>query len=449
MTAQPVPGVVAVAYSGGRDSTALLHVVLRRLAGTRLRVAALHVHHGLSPHADAWERHCERQCTRWADVGAELALHVHRLQERPAKGQSVEAWARMARYAALRRLAIQAGAGIVLLAHHRRDQAETFLLQALRSAGVAGLASMPRRVEREGLLWCRPWLEQPRSSIEAYVKHFRLRYVDDESNDHPRYERNRLRLQVWPALIKAFPDAETTLADAARWAQDAQALAAEVAREDMEPCLDGQGRLELDAWARLSEARAGNVLRAWFRARSGQPMPATLFKRLRLELDAGGSAVWPAPAGQLQRYRRTLAFQAQFQEDSGAASAVGTPQAVRRVPTSEALTVSAMGRHRLGGWDGTLVVRRAKAGEPGLPVSLLSGLQARPRQGGERFQLGPQRPPRSLKKQYQAVGVPAPLREGPLLWLDDQLVFVPGLGLDARLWDTRHRRAVLSWEPAS
>lgn len=95
-------------------------------------------------------------------------------------------------------MALDEGATVVLLAHHERDQAETLLLQALRGAGVAGLAGMPQSIERHGITWVRPWLRQPRSAIEAYVRLHRLRHVDDDSNEHPRYARNRLRLEVCP-----------------------------------------------------------------------------------------------------------------------------------------------------------------------------------------------------------------------------------------------------------
>ena len=111
------------------------------------------------------------------------------------------------------------GCNTVLLAHHQRDQAETFLLQAMRSAGVAGLAGMPREIERDGLVWMRPWLGLPRSAIEAYVQHHGIAYVDDDSNEDDRYARNRLRRRVWPALEHAFADAEPSLAAAATWAQ--------------------------------------------------------------------------------------------------------------------------------------------------------------------------------------------------------------------------------------
>ncbi|HEX7437194.1 MAG TPA: tRNA lysidine(34) synthetase TilS, partial [Caldimonas sp.] len=136
-------------------------------------VIALHVHHGLSPNADAWLAHCRARCERWARSGHALRFVVERAVTAPAKGESVEAWARKTRYAALREMALAQGVPLVLLAQHRRDQAETFLLQALRGAGVAGLAGMPRLTERDGITWVRPWLAQPRAAIEAYVRRHR------------------------------------------------------------------------------------------------------------------------------------------------------------------------------------------------------------------------------------------------------------------------------------
>jgi len=224
---------IAVAYSGGRDSTALLHATLAAASGQGVEVIALHVHHGLSPNADAWLAHCEAQCRRWARAGKPVAFAAQRLTDRPARGESVEAWARQARYRALRAMALAHAASIVLLAHHRRDQAETFVLQALRGAGVAGLSGMPRSVDRDGITWQRPWLDKPRAEIDAYVRRHRLKHIDDDSNADARFARNRLRLQVWPALVGAFEQAEASLATAAAWAQQADAVLDEVAALDL------------------------------------------------------------------------------------------------------------------------------------------------------------------------------------------------------------------------
>src|SRR6218665_1767023 len=185
---------VAVACSGGRDSMALLHATVRMAAQEGVEVVALHVHHGLSAQADAWLDLVRAQCARWSADGWPVQFLSRHLSLVPVAGDSVEALAREARYQALAEMALEAGCGAVLLAPHRRDQAETFLLQALRGAGVAGLAAMGNSSQREGMTWLRPWLHQPRERIEAYVVQHDVPYVDDDSNTAGRFARNRMRL---------------------------------------------------------------------------------------------------------------------------------------------------------------------------------------------------------------------------------------------------------------
>ena len=122
---------IAVAYSGGRDSTALLHATLTQATPLGIEIVALHVHHGLSPNADTWLAHCASQCARWTVRGLPVRLIAQRLVGSPAHGDSVEAWARRERYRALREMALEVGASAVLLGQHRRDQAETVLLLSL------------------------------------------------------------------------------------------------------------------------------------------------------------------------------------------------------------------------------------------------------------------------------------------------------------------------------
>jgi len=320
------PAMVAVATSGGRDSTALLHCTLRQMArlrapsGTPPRVLALHVHHGLHGQADYWAGQVRAQARRWG-----AAFECARLQGQPAPGESVEAWARRGRYAALVQMARAQGCGLVLLAHHRRDQAETVLLQALRGAGAAGLAAMPAQRSIEGVVFARPWLTLPREAIEAYVRRHRLGHVDDDSNSDPRYTRNRLRLQVWPALLQAFPEAESTLLHTAQRCAEARALAEEWAQLDLAEAAAAGQALQQAVLRRLSQARRRNALRAWLAQVQPLPLPETLVRRLAEELLASVHAVWPGPGGQVQLRRGHLAWVAASQQ---AASAVAPP--VRR-----------------------------------------------------------------------------------------------------------------------
>jgi tRNA(Ile)-lysidine synthase len=430
---------IAVAYSGGRDSSALLHAVLAQAASLEVEVAALHVHHGLSPNADAWLAHCKAQCARWARRGWPVRLIARRLTASPAAGESVEAWARRERYRALRALALEAGATAVLLAQHRRDQAETVLLQALRGAGPAGLAGMPASVEREGVLWLRPWLARSRADIDAYVRRHRLTYIDDESNDDARFARNRLRLHVWPALVDAFADAEATLAATATWAAEATEALHELAALDLARVERDDGGLDVAAWRALSYPRRGNAMRAWLkRSTRGQAAPASLVLRLVDELaTALRTARWPHPAGELRLYRGVLRF-----KEREAALLLAEAATARETM----LQISRAGTYRLPGWGGRL--RVANTARDGVPLAWLGHVELRARQGAEQFQAGIGRPPRSLKKQFQSAGIAAWNRSGPLIYSGGQLVFVPGLGLDARVIGLPGQRLVaLRWEP--
>lgn len=402
----------------------MLHATLAGATRLGVDVLALHVHHGLSRNADAWLAHCEDQCRRWARRHPNLQLVSHRLTARPAEGESVEAWARRARYRVLREMALGQQVDVVLLAHHRRDQAETLLLQALRGAGVAGLSGMPRRVLRDGIEWQRPWLHQPREAIDAYVRRHRLKHIDDESNADTRFARNRLRHDVWPSLAKAFPHAEAALSTAADWAQEASAALEELARIDLVrvavevPSGTAIG-LALSPWLELSVPRRSNVLRAWLKARLGAPAAASLVTRLMAELPAVRSARWPVASGELQLHKAVLQHRA------------SQPQPAPRVAREATLSVRCAGTFALPGWGGRLQVTRVTEG--GVPLAWLAHLDLKPREGAEQFQAGMARPPRSLKKQFQSMGVPAWDRDGPLVYSGGQLVFVPGLGMDARV----------------
>jgi tRNA(Ile)-lysidine synthase len=407
--------VVAVAYSAGRDSTALLHATARAGRTQGFDVVALHVHHGLMPQADAWLGFAQSQCQKWRKAGLPVRLVSTRLTGKPAKSDSIEAWARRERRAALARMAREAGAGAILLAQHRRDQAETVLLQALRGAGAAGLAAMPRALEHEGLLWLRPWLHQPREAIDAYLRRYRLRYVDDASNADPRFSRSRLRVVLWPALTAAFADAEGALMAVAQRAHEAQQVLAEVAEGDLAD-VAADAQLDVARWRALSAARRANALRAWLQCTLHRGAPETLVQRLLGELPQASHARWPVDGTQqlaLYRGRLSLARPAKVK----AADAPGT------------IDLSRAGTHALPQWGGAFEVTPAPQG---LPPGVLRACTLRQRSGGERFQRAPRSTPRSLKKQYQAAGIAAWQRDGPLVYVDGKLLFAPGLGIDAR-----------------
>jgi tRNA(Ile)-lysidine synthase len=423
-------GIVAVACSGGRDSMALLDATLRAARPLGLRVVALHVHHGLQPAADDWVAFLEARCARWAAEGLPIAFACTRLRARPGSGESIEAWARRERYAALARMARAAGATLVLLAHHRRDQAETVLLQALRGAGPAGLAAMPSCIERDGVTWARPWLSRSVEAIEAYVAAAGLDFVVDPSNADPRHARSRLRTQVMPALRAAFPEAETALAAVARQAHEARSALDEFALEDLRALGAAQSDdLALAPWRALSPARRVNALRAWLSERLGRTVPDTLLRRLLDETHDDGTRRWPIDAARaLRSWRGHLTIVARSGDGGGAEAPSPSVPA-----DGVALRLLRCGTHRVPGWPGALEV--FATAERGIAPLRLAHAIARARVGAEQFQLQPRGTARSLKKQYQAAGLPVEARGGPLVF--DQagaLLFVPGLGVDARAW---------------
>lgn len=292
---------VAVATSGGRDSTALLHCTLHAATPLGIEVVALHVHHGLMAQADDWQRQVRAQARRW---GAQFASR--RLEGVPAAGASIEAWARRGRYAALAEMAREAGCTLVLLAHHRRDQAETVLLQALRGGGAAALAAMSTSTQREGIVFARPWLSLPREAVEAYVRRHRLRFVDDPSNEDPALARARLRA-LWPALRAAFPQAEATLAHTAQRLADERALLDEIAAGDLVEA--ARQPLDVAGLEALTLPRRRALLRGWLRGALPSPVPETLVRRLADELPGAVHARWPAPGGELRLRRGRLQWQ--------------------------------------------------------------------------------------------------------------------------------------------
>ncbi|VWX63487.1 tRNA(Ile)-lysidine synthase [Burkholderiales bacterium 8X] len=262
--AAPLP--VGVAFSGGVDSTALLHAAVQLWPG---RVQALHVHHGLQASADDFVRHCEDVCRALG-----VSLHVGRVDARHALGESPEDAARRARYRTLAALAAEHRLQHVLLAQHADDQVETLLIALGRGAGPDGLAGMPRQMQRHGVDFHRPLLDLPAASLRDWVLATGTPHIEDPSNSDPRFTRNRIRLQVLPALAEALPQFRETFARSARNAKRASMLLNELAAVDLQstgvpPSIGG-----LRA---LSRERRANALRSWLRqAHDAVPSEAQL-----------------------------------------------------------------------------------------------------------------------------------------------------------------------------
>lgn len=257
---------LCVAFSGGVDSTALLHAcrAIRDVHGD-LTLRALHVHHGLQPAAASWPAHCAALCAELAVPFASLDLALA-----PPPGASVEAAAREARYRALAAALVPGEA--LLTAHHEDDQLETVLLQLFRGAGVAGLAAMPAAAAFGGGWLLRPLLELRRADIEDYARRAGLPRIDDPANSSTRFDRGLLRREIVPRLTARWPSLSRTVARSARHAAVAQGLLDELAALDAEGAVDG-ARLAAARLQGLSRARQANLLRWWLR-RAGLSLPS-------------------------------------------------------------------------------------------------------------------------------------------------------------------------------
>ena len=269
-------GRLCVGLSGGRDSVVLLHL----LAGLDLggRLTAMHVHHGLSPRADAWADFCQNLCAR-----LDVPLTVERVVVPRDSGLGLEAAARNARYAAFARCA----ADSLLLAHHQGDQAETLLFNLLRGAGVAGAAGMPAERRQDGLRILRPLLTVPRRQIAACAEEACLAWMEDESNADVDFSRNFLRHAVLPVLEQRFPAAQERLAGAAANFAEADRLLAELAATDWEATALAE-TVPLAALRRLSPLRLKNLLRYRLRCLGwGMPVATRLDEFARQLLEAG------------------------------------------------------------------------------------------------------------------------------------------------------------------
>ncbi len=268
-------GTLAVACSGGADSTALLIAAQARWPG---RVVGLHIHHGLQPAADGFVTHVQALCARLG-----VPLHVARIDARHPPGDSPEATARNARYAALAELAQACGAAEVLLAQHADDQAETLLLALSRGAGLPGLASMPARFERHGTRFTRPWLALPGAAIRDWLVAQGESWVEDPTNADTGYTRNRIRLQLLPALQAAFPHFRETFARSAGHVAQAQSLLDELALADLAAVGDPPAIAALRA---LSGDRQANLLRHWLKARHGVMPSSAQLEALQAQIAA-------------------------------------------------------------------------------------------------------------------------------------------------------------------
>ncbi|GGC18865.1 tRNA lysidine(34) synthetase TilS [Pseudoduganella buxea] len=443
-------GPVAVAYSGGLDSTVLLHLAAGWARANGVPLHAFHIHHGLSPNADAWEAHCAAQCMA---LGVPFTARRVTLEDR----KSVEASARQARYAALGELCRERGVDVLLTAHHLDDQAETMLLQLARGAGPAGLSGMdasnhaPALLGSLDIVLARPLLQASRAQLEAYAGEHALAHIDDESNTDTRYARNALRHTVMPTLARAFPGYQERFARSAAHAQAAQRLLTELAQQDLQACLhrgeDGQaddgGGLDVEALRALSEDRRNNLLRHWFTVTGIRIPSASWLAEMTtqlLEARHDANLLVTHPDREVRRYKGRLYLDPKRRELAGTREDIFEDAPFQHFQWNGEASIA------FPDYGGTLHFDPAEQGVAGewLRTQLLT---ISFRRGGERLKLAPNRPTRGLKQHYQALDIPSWERGRlPVVGIPGQLLYAAGIGMDChRIEQGRNDCIAMRW----
>lgn len=397
---------IGVAVSGGLDSVVLLDTVCQSIkqdSQSNYEVWVLHIHHGLQKQADQWLEFCEKLAKKY-----QVHFDFRLLHFSDRSNGNIEARARAGRYEALTELCAEHAIEDLLLAHHQNDQAETILLQLLRGSGVAGLSGMPQeRIHtNDGYsisLW-RPLLGQSRADLEAYAKEHKLKWVEDPSNQSPVYRRNAIRKQIIPRLEKIQPEAVANLAKSAELLAQSQKLLDRLATLDGKEIIkDAQLQVTpLLALAKENLPAANNVMRFWLKL-NGLAMPSQ--ERLNAwwrdlnNTKADARLEWLHDDQKIYLWRRSL-----------------------QIP-----------RVREGEWNWKTIAPNSRL--LGLPASWVKEaiaqgrIEKRARIGSEKLQVKPNSPRKSLKNLFQEHDVPPWERDAPLLFINNELIAVAGVGI--------------------
>ena len=292
---------VLVGFSGGLDSTVLLHLLASNTDARHTGLRAIHVHHGLHADADAWATHCQRTCD-----ALDVPLSIVCVEVNRASGLGLEGAARDARHRVFANAL--ADDEILALAHHRDDQAETFLLRALRGSGVDGLAAMrPWRAHANGWLW-RPLLDLPREALLAHAREHELRWLDDPANADLRFDRNFLRDQILPLLQERWPHASASLARSATLCAQASDLLELEDESGLQRAMVDDSALDIGALRRMPIERRARVLRRWIAGLGLPALPGHAIERVEALLladgDAGTCFEWAG--ARIERWRTVL-----------------------------------------------------------------------------------------------------------------------------------------------
>jgi len=407
---------MTVALSGGIDSVVLLHLLHQLQKKHHFNLNAMHVHHGLSQNADKWVKFCEKLCMKLL-----VPLDVEYIQMPQKKSLGIEGEARRLRYEKLH----QNKTDLIVLAHHEDDQAETFLLQLIRGAGVKGLSSMAH-FDATKKLW-RPLLNQSKSDIEIYAKQHKLKWIEDESNKNIDFDRNFIRSKVLPILKNRFNHIIKVISRSSAHLAEAQNLLDDLAKLDLKSYLKSYKythKLQVKTLNKLSLIRAKNVLRYWLEL-NDQLMPSKdlLDELLRQVLTAKKDAELKIEISkdyEIRRYQDEIYLVRKNQEDQKNYEIFWNNQPEILLPNGAKLTFK-------------------KVKGKGVNLELLKNkkIKIANRHGGESFKPNLKRPTKKLKQLLQESDLPPWEREEiPLIFVGNDLVFLPHFGVDMK-WQTK------------
>jgi tRNA(Ile)-lysidine synthase len=403
---------MTVALSGGVDSVVLLYLLHSLQKKHRFTLNATHVHHGLSKNADKWVKFCEKLSR---DLSVPLDVHYVKLPQKKSLG--IEGEARRLRYEKL----LQSKSDLIVLAHHQDDQAETFLLQLIRGAGVKGLSSMAH-FDGSRRLW-RPLLNTPRSAIESYAKQHKLKWVEDESNQNIDFNRNFIRLKVLPILKNRFNNIIKVISRSSSHLSEAQNLLDDLAKLDLKKHLKSinyKHKFQVKTLNKLSLTRAKNVLRYWLEI-NDQLMPSKdlLDELLRQVLTAKKDAALKIEISkdyEIRRYKDEIYLVQKNHQPHKKYEIIWNGESEINLPNGTKLTFKKVKGRGIS-------VEKVK--DKKLIISN--------RKGGESFKPDAKRPTKKTKQLLQGSNLPPWERESlPFIFLNESLVCLPGFGVDSK-----------------
>jgi tRNA(Ile)-lysidine synthase len=403
---------MTVALSGGVDSVVLLYLLHSLQKKHRFTLNATHVHHGLSKHADKWVKFCEKLCR---DLSVLLDVQYVKLPQKKSLG--IEGEARQLRYEKL----LQSKSDLIVLAHHADDQAETFLLQLIRGAGVKGLSSMAH-FDESRKLW-RPLLNTSRIDIEKYAKQQKLKWIEDESNLNTDFDRNFIRSKVLPILKNRFNHIIKVISRSSSHLAEAQYLLDDLAKLDLKKHLKSYNykhKLHVKSFNKLSLTRAKNLLRYWLEM-NDQMMPSKdlLDELLRQVLTAKKDAELKIDLSkdyEIRRYKDEIYLVQKNHQIHKNYEIVWSGEAEILLPNGSKLNF-----------------KKVKGKGISLEKMKNKKLMISNRKGGENFKPDLKRPTKKIKQLLQESDLPPWDRESlPIIFIAKDVVYLPNFGVDVK-----------------